>query len=258
MTEGTAVVVGTEAAETRTGVRWAGFGQRVLPEVERLAPAAGSLPSLARALAAVPDHRRPRGFKRHQPPYPLVPMLLLLLVGVLSGRRGYQSIADWARRCAEDHPEVLDALGFEVGRQPRTPSGRTVFRLVRDLHARAFQQALQGWVTTTAAALQLTLPEADRRQVPEDQIVVDGKTVRGAAAERADELVGGLHLVAAFGPALATVLDQLETAGKGQEMAAAQMLLGELTLKGRLITADALHTQRAFCETILEGEGDYL
>ena len=256
MSEGAAA--GAKAVRGCTVGRWEGAKQLVLPDVERLTPAAGSLPSLAQALGAVPEHRHPRGFKAHQPPYPLVPMLLLLLIGVLSGRRGYQSIADWARRCAQDHPEVLDALGFEGGRQPRTPSGRTVFRLVRDLDARAFQQALQGWLATTAAALQVTLPETARREVPEDQIVLDGKTVRGAAAHHPDEAAHGFHLVAAYGPALATVLDQLETSSKGQEMAAAQMLLGNLTLKGHLITADALHTQRAFCKTILEGDGDYL
>lgn len=258
MSEGAVAVMSTAGSETRTGAWWEGPKQLVLPVIAEVAPAPGTLPSLAEALAAVPEHRHPRGFKAHQPPYPLVPMLLLLVVGVLGGRRGYQSIADWARGCAQAHPEVLDALGFGAGRSPRTPSGRTLFRLVRDMRARAFQQALQGWLVSTARALRLTLPGSEQRQVPEDQIVIDGKTVRGAAARRTDEADGGLHLVSAYAPALAAVLDQLETAGKGHEMAAAQMLLGTLPLKGRLITADALHTQRDFCQTVLDGEGDYL
>jgi predicted transposase YbfD/YdcC len=64
--------------------------------------------------------------------------------------------------------------------------------------------------------------------------------------------------VSAYAPALVAVMDQLETAGKGQEMAAAQLLLGTLPLQGRLVTADALHTQREFCQIILDAEGDYL
>ncbi len=258
MAERVAAVVTTEAPGSRKSAWWEGPQQLVLPVVGEVAPGPGTLPSLAAALAAVPEHRRPRGFKAHQPPYPLVPMLLLLVVGVLCGRRGYQSIADWARGCAQKHPEVLDALGFEADRAPRTPSGRTVFRFVRDLRARAFQQALQGWLVSTASALRLTVAGSEQRPVPADQIVIDGKTVRGAAARRGDAAEAGLHLVSAYAPALATVLDQLETAGKGQEMAAAQMLLGSLPLKGRLITADALHTQREFCQAVLDGEGDYL
>jgi hypothetical protein len=258
MSEGVAAVKSTAGSETRTGAGWEGPKQLVLPVLAEVAPASGTLPSLGAALAAVPEHRHPRGFKAHQPPYPRVPMLLLLLVGVLCGRRGYQSIADWARGCAQAYPGVLDALGFEAGRSPRTPSGRTVFRFVRDMRARAFQQALQDWLVSTATALRLTLPGSEQRQVPEDQIIIDGKTVRGATARHANEADGGLHLVSAYAPALATVLDQLETAGKGHEMAAAQMLLGTLPLKGRLVPADALHTQREFCQAVLDGGGDYL
>jgi hypothetical protein len=126
------------------------------------------------------------------------------------------------------------------------------------MEARAFQQALQGWLVSTATVLRLTLPGNEQRHVPEDQIVIDGKTVRGAAARRGDAVEAGLHLVSAYAPALVAVLDQLETTGKGQEMAAAQLLLGTLPLKGRLVTADALHTQREFCQTVLDGAGDYL
>lgn len=95
---------------------WA-VAQPVLPEVGQVPPVAGSLPSLAQALAAVPEHRHPRGFQAAQPPYPLVPLLLVLLMGLLCGRRGYTAIAEWAAACADDHPEVLDALGLPPGCQ---------------------------------------------------------------------------------------------------------------------------------------------
>ena len=258
MTKAAAPVPASARCEAGRRAWWEDPPQPALPVLADLAPTMGSLPSLAQALAAVPEHRRPRGFKAHQPPYPLVPMLLLLVVGVLCGRRGYQSLADWAQQCAQDHPAVLDALGFPAGRSPRTPRGRTVFRLVRDFRARAFQVALQGWLTSTATALHLTLPAGEQAQIPADQISIDGKTVRGASARRTEEGGAGLHLVAAYVPALRTVWDQLETAGKGQEMAAAQLLLGQLPLKGRLITADALNTQREFCQEVLDGGGDYL
>jgi hypothetical protein len=107
-----------------------------------VATAPGSLPSLAKALEAVPDHRKPRGFRAEQPPVLLIPSLLLLIVGVLIGRRGYGSLQEWGRLCEREQPEVVDALGFPGDRQPRIPAAATLFRLVRDLNLAEFQQVL--------------------------------------------------------------------------------------------------------------------
>jgi len=229
-----------------------------LPEVGAVAVAPGSLPSLAEALGAVPEHRHPRGFKAHQPPYPLVSLLLVLLVGLLCGRRGYTAIAEWAAGCARDHPEVLEALGLAAGRRPRTPVAATLFRCVRDVDHAALQTALQGWLLAVAQALHPAGAPIAGLAVPADQIDLDGKAVRGASARREAAGVAPLHLVAAYVPALEHVLDQLDTAGKGRELAAVLALLGRLPLKGRVLTGDALLTQREVCQTILAGGGDYL
>lgn len=230
--------------------------QLPLPEVAAGTVAAGSLPSLAAALAAVPEHRRPRGFKAHQPPSPLVPLLVLLLAGLLCGRRGYEAIAEWAAACAQDHPELLDALGLGAARRPRTPVAATLFRMVRDVAHVALQAALQGWLLTVAEALHQVGAPVAGLGVPLDQITLDGKTVRGASARRPE--TAPLHLVAAYVPALAHVLDQVDTDGKGRELAAVAVLLGRLPLRGRVLTGDALLTQREVCQTILDGGGDYL
>jgi hypothetical protein len=124
---------------------------------------------------------------------------------------------------------------------------------VRDLGRAAFQAALQGWLRAAAAALG---PAGAELRALLDQVALDGQTVRGATARQA--AAAGVHLVAAYAPALQVVLDQVETAGKGHELAAAEALLGRLPLKGRVITGDALLTQRSICETILAGGGDYL
>jgi len=232
--------------------------QPALPLMAEVATAPGSLPSLAKALEVVPEHRQPRGFRADQPPVLLIASLLLLIVGVLIGRRGYGSIMEWGRLCEREHPEVVDALGFPSERKPRTPAAATLFRLVRDLNLAEFQTALQGWLVRTAEALQITLPEWQQRSVPADQVALDGKTVRGASRRRgsSDFDKSGLHTVAAYVPALHTVLDQLVADGKGQELSAVKMLLGRLPLKGRVYTADALATQREVCQTITAGEGD--
>lgn len=243
---------------------WAGVlaEQPPLPSMAEMAVQPASLPSLAKALETVSEHRKPRGFKAHQPPVPLIPTLLLLIAAVLCGRRGYGSIAEWGAQCSREQPEVIDALGFRRDRRPRTPVPATLFRLLRDMHLRQFQRAVQGWLEEVARRLHVTLPALEKMALPEDQIDVDGKTVRGASARRARGKgkpgPGAVHLVAAYAPALQVVLDQLATEGKGQELAAVKMLLRQLPLKDRVITADALSTQREVCEIILAGERDYL
>lgn len=244
--------------------RWTGAlaQQLPLPSLSEVAVQPGSLPSLAKALEAVPEHRKPRGFKAHQPPVPLIPTLLLLIAAVMCGRRGYGSIAEWGRQCSGEQPEVVEALGFVSSRRPRTPAAATFFRLLRDMNLRAFQVALQGWLEGVATAVRVRLPAWEKAAIPEDQIAVDGKTVRGASARRevgeGGARSGVVHLVAAYGPALQAVLEQVASAGKGQELAAVKLLLGQLDLKGRIITADALATQREVCEIINAGEGEYL
>jgi len=234
--------------------------QTAFPFMNDIPTQPGSLPSLANALRTVPEHRKPRGYRKDDPPYPLVPMLLLLLVSVLCGRRGYQSIADWAEMCVTEHPELADALGCPRDRRRPTPAAATLFRCVRDLCLRPFQDVMQTWLGETMTALHLTRPTA-ATAVPDDQITIDGKTIRGAARRREQEEgdpTAGLHLFAAYVPALHVVLGQLAADNKGQELTMAKLLLGQLALQDRVVTGDALLTQREVCTTVLEGGGDYL
>jgi hypothetical protein len=87
-----------------------------------------------------------------------------------------------------------------------------------------------------------------------DALAVDGKTLRGIHGER----VPGVHLVGAHAHRAGAILAQVRSAGKGHELAAAERLLGEVPLAGRLVTADALLTQRAVSRAIVAGGGDYL
>ena len=53
-------------------------------------------------------------------------------------------------------------------------------------------------------------------------------------------------------------LAQLPAPGKGEELAAVKEVLGQVPLKGRVVVADALLTQRKVCEQIVAGGGEYL
>jgi len=113
-------------------------------------------------------------------------------------------------------------------------------------------RAVGGWLATTVVA-------------PDDAVAVDGKTLRGVPSHRehvergaVGEYVPGLHLVAAYAHGAGAVLAQVRAPGKGQELAAVESVLAQVPLAGRVVTGDALLTQRAVCQQILEGGGDYV
>jgi hypothetical protein len=204
---------------------------------------AGQPGSLAAALAAVPDPRRPRGWRPDYAPVPLVALLQATVAAVLCGARSLYAVAQWVRERAADDPELLEALGFAPG---RSTCVATLHRVYKALDVGAFEGAVGGWLRATGVA-------------PDDPVALDGKTLRGAGGHGDQgEYVPGVHLVAAYAHGAQAVLAQLRTGGKGQELAAAQAVLDALPLAGRVVTGDALLTQREVCAQIVAADGDYV
>lgn len=85
-------------------------------------------------------------------------------------------------------------------------------------------------------------------------MALDGKTVRGAA------LPGQVapHLVAFCTHASQETLLQVRVSEKTNEIPVAQALLPCLALPGRVYTADALHTQLAFTQAVVDLKSYYL
>jgi hypothetical protein len=194
--------------------------------------------TLAAALAAVPDPRRPNGWRPDRPPLPLVGILQVAVAAMLCGARSLYAIAQWGRERREDDPATLVPLGLPPG---RSPSVATLHRVFAALDAGAFERALGRWLAAHGIA-------------PDDAVAVDGKTLRGIHGDA----VPGVHLVAAFAHRAGAVLGQAASAGKGHELAAAGALLGTVPLKGRVVTGDALLTQRDICLQIVAGGGDFV
>jgi hypothetical protein len=93
-----------------------------------------------------------------------------------------------------------------------------------------------------------------------DGLAIDGKVLRGSQPKREGESdsVPGTYLVAAYAHASGLVVGQVRAAGKGHEQTAAKVLLKQVPIEGRVVTADALLTQRDISEQIVTDRGDYL
>ncbi|HVI36884.1 MAG TPA: ISAs1 family transposase [Gaiellales bacterium] len=196
--------------------------------------------SLLQALTAVPDPRQTRGRR-----YSLQSILLLAVGAVLAGARSYAAMAQWAR-CAEQAVAVCGP----------TPHATTFGRVVAALDPAALQQALTGWVLTRRAGRRRQ--SAGHGPAPSGQartvLAVDGKTLRGARDEHGQQT----KLLAVFDHADHLALSQVEVVG-GDELAAFVPVLGTIAdLRGVLVTADALHCQRAHAEYLHARGGHYL
>ena len=200
------------------------------------------VPALASILADLPDCRHARG-RRH----PLPALLLLAVAAVLCGYSSQSAIADWAADCA---PALRTRLELT---HPTGPSQATLSRVFAHLDVAAFEAVLADWAAALLAALQAAAPPP-AREAALAALALDGKTVRGSA--HGD--VPGQHLLSALAHHWGLVLAQQAVDGKTNEITAAPQLLAGLVLEGRLVTADALLTQREIAAQIVTAGGDYL
>jgi predicted transposase YbfD/YdcC len=195
--------------------------------------------SLLQALSAVPDPRKPRG-RRHG----LRSVLLLAVGAVLAGARSYAAIAQWAR-CAEQAVAVCGP----------TPHASTFGRVLAAVDPATLQRALTGWALARREGRQRQHTDAARpRTADRTVLAVDGKTLRGARTEDGEQA----RLLAVFDPVDQLAISQVEVVG-GDELAAFIPALDTIAeLRGAVVTADALHCQRAHADYLHARGAHYL
>lgn len=184
----------------------------------------------------IPDFRQAKG-KRH----PLKSILALAAAAMLCGYRSYSAMAEWGRYYGQD---LAHALGFT---HKKTPCASTLHNVFRNLDKELFEARLADWAET------ILLESADDFASIE-ALAIDGKSLRGSQSQGAP----GAHLLSAVSHRLGLTLAQKSVPSSTNEISVAGQLLHELVLEGRVITADALLTQRKLAEAILSRGADYL
>jgi predicted transposase YbfD/YdcC len=165
-------------------------------------------------------------------------------VATLCGARSYGAVAEWGHTYREVDPALLRSLG--LGRHG-PPSSATIHRIFRRVDVGVLEWALGHWAQEVLAAV--PAPEGEL-----DGIALDGKTLRGTGTDG----VPGLHLLAAVSHRLGLTLGQIPVGEKTNEIPLVQTLLVGLLLEGQVLTMDALLTQRAIAQAIVQAGGDYL
>ena len=191
---------------------------------------------LIEVFAALPDFRQPRG-KRH----PLTAIFALACCAMLCGYRSYSAIAEWGRNYGV---RIAQALGFTHA----PPCAATLHTIFRHVNRDEFEAHLGAWADSVVGSL----PRAP--EMPEVAIALDGKTLRGSKQQGAP----GTHLLSALAHRVGVTLAQCAVDDKTNEITAVESLLCQLVLEGRIVTMDALLTQRHVAQTIMDKGGDYV
>lgn len=173
-------------------------------------------------LKEIPDPRRAEG-KLYKLPH----VLLFSILAILSGGNSYRSIVTFI----DAHRRRLNAA-FGLGWR-RAPAHTSIRHILQGLDPQAVETAFR----RHAALLQ-----AARAKPGPASIALDGKTLRGSFDNFHDRTAA--QLLSAFATDTALVLAHLDIDDKSNEIPAAQALLAELGLAGRLVTLDALHCQK--------------
>ena len=162
-------------------------------------------------------------------------LLLIALCTVLCGGENAVDMAEFARAKEEF---LRGFLKLKNG----LPSHDTFSRVFRLLDPEQFRAGFQRFM----ARFGETCGEV---------IAIDGKVLR-RSFDTASAL-SPLHMVSAWGCDQRLVLGQIATDAKSNEITAVPKLLAMLSLKGAIVTADALNCQRDIARLIVDRGGDY-
>ena len=168
--------------------------------------------------------------------YPLGEVLFLVTCASIAGCDDYDEIADWG----VDHQDFLKGYGeFFFG----TPKEDWLRVVLNRIDPALFEACFMAWATTL------------RSDAP-DLIALDGKTVRRSGEEGRG--LKPVHLVSAWASTQRLVLAQEAVEAKDNECAAILAILDRLSIKGALVTIDAIATNPAIATAITEKGGDYI
>jgi len=195
--------------------------------------------SLYHAFEHVPDRRKRRG-KR----YPLALIFTLLLLGKPAGETTILGVVEWVGLRERGQ---RDDLGW-----PRKfPSQATYTRALAGCDAQVLAQVIAGVILKARAG------EQNQTQEPPEalrQVAVDGKTLRGTLGHEPAHQPS-VHVLSWYDPQACGVLAHRAVPHKHNEISTLAAFLSPTLVKDRIITADALHTQRAFCADVLRFAG---
>ncbi len=186
--------------------------------------------TLLELLSELSDHRVENAIKHN-----LVDILAIGILAILCNANTFVGM----QLFGETHEQELRAL-LEL------PQGIPSYDVFGDVFSRldtaALECCFEDWIARMNGALE------------RKHIAIDGKTIRRSQREKHK----ANHIITAYSSDMQLVLGQLCTEEKNNEITAIPYLLDMLTLRGSSVTIDAMGTQKAIAQRIVDRGGDYI
>jgi len=173
------------------------------------------LKSLQQGLSSVKDPRRKQGQR-----YEFLPFLSLCVSAVLSGYTQYRQIADFISKLPAETRVKFGLRGDLV------PSETTISYFLRGIDGESLQQALTAWLLETFGDIG-------------NVVSLDGKSIKATSKDLKEQS----KFLNVYASELGIVINQVPcSAGAGEAKSAQKVVKEDKNLEGKIILADALHT----------------
>lgn len=189
-------------------------------------------PCFTRHFSTIED---PRRTDRGNFLYPIEEILFLTISAVISNFKTYGQICLFGE-------EKLEWLRKFYQYENGIPSGDVLERFYARLDHEKFAGCFTSWVNEKA------------NLSGEELINIDGKTVKGSAKEGEHSAI---HMVSAYANENRLTLAQKAVSAKSNEITAIPALLDLLTIRGCMVTMDAMGCQKEIATKIREKKADY-
>ncbi|GHO42070.1 ISAs1 family transposase [Ktedonospora formicarum] len=202
--------------------------------------------SLYQSLQALSDKRRGQG-KR----YELALILSLLVLAKLAGQKTLSGATEWIRHRGG---VLAQRFGLRREKMPCQMTYCNVLARVDDKHLDVLLSAFfTRWEAQSRCGEEPSRLHTPSAQADHAHIAIDGKTLRGTT-----QGAHPVHQLSCYEVATGTVLWHCNVGEKENEISALKPLLTSTCVSGRILTLDAMHTQRALCALVQQLGGDYL
>lgn len=161
----------------------------------------------------------------------------------LAGETTLQAITEWVRLRGPWLQQVL------LETRKRFLCAATYRKVLHSLDPEQVNQLLMDLLTRVRAST--------RVKGEQTHVVLDGKTLRGMLGHVAEDQKS-MHQMNLYEARTGIVLKQRMVDEKAGELTHLKGFLTPTLLKGRILSADALYTQKMLCQEVIASGGNYL